>query len=143
MEYREKTSPTVYVKFPINGVEALGNEELAVWQRASIVIWTTTPWTIPGNRALAYSPEIEYGLYSVDEIADDSLAKLGELLVLADILAPSVFQHAKITKWSRVRSANPRQFRFCDHPLHGRGFDLNWCARVIATAARPARAMVE
>ncbi|MBV9570267.1 MAG: isoleucine--tRNA ligase [Alphaproteobacteria bacterium] len=124
VEYKEKTSPTIYVKFPINGVNARGNEELSIWQNASVVIWTTTPWTIPGNRAIAYSATIEYGLYSVDEISDGSLAKTGEMLVIADTLAASVFEHAKVKKWSRIRNANPRQFNFCDHPLNGRGFDF-------------------
>ena len=48
VEYHEKQSPTIYVKFPI----ANGPDD------ASVVIWTTTPWTIPGNRAIAYSGDV-------------------------------------------------------------------------------------
>src|SRR5580698_9144996 len=54
VEYHEKTSPTIYVKFPVLSGAHAG---------ASIVIWTTTPWTIPGNRAIAYSPVMDYGVY--------------------------------------------------------------------------------
>jgi len=125
VEYHEKTSPTIYVKFPINGVNAAGsNEELSIWQTASLVIWTTTPWTIPGNRAIAYSPSIEYGLYRVEEVAEGSFARTGELLVFADSLAATALQHAKVLKFQRVRSANPRQFDFCDHPFKTQGFDF-------------------
>src|SRR5690242_811304 len=55
VEYQEKTSPTIWVKFPIQGREDV-----------SVVIWTTTPWTIPGNRAISFSPSISYGVYEVD-----------------------------------------------------------------------------
>jgi isoleucyl-tRNA synthetase len=125
IEYQEKTSPQIYVKFPIAGVNAEGqDEESAIWQTASLVIWTTTPWTIPGNRAIAYSPTIKYGLYRVEEAAEGSFARVGELLVLSDDLAKDVFHAAKITSWTRVRDANPRQFDYCDHPLHGFGYEF-------------------
>ena len=78
VEYHDYTSDTVWVKFPVNGVNAQGGyEELGpnLWQRASVVIWTTTPWTIPGNRAIAYSPKIDYGLYEVVEAPADNWAK--------------------------------------------------------------------
>ena len=53
VEYHEKTSPTIYVKFPVLRGGAGPERRIHV-----VVIWTTTPWTIPGNRAIAYSPEI-------------------------------------------------------------------------------------
>ena len=68
IEYEEKQSPTIFVKFPVTkGIkELLGS---------SVVIWTTTPWTIPANRANAYSARINYGLYEVTKAADDNWAK--------------------------------------------------------------------
>src|SRR6202171_5861020 len=63
--YDDYTSDTVWVKFPIKfsaGETSAENRQVA---GAAIVIWTTTPWTIPGNRAISYSPKIEYGLYEV------------------------------------------------------------------------------
>ena len=58
VEYHDHVSPTIWVKFPvIEGSDAT--------RGASVVIWTTTPWTIPANRAISFSSKIEYGLYRV------------------------------------------------------------------------------
>src|SRR6201996_3690735 len=92
VEYHDKSSPAIYVKFP---VPALAH--------TFIVIWTTTPWTIPGNRAIAYSPEISYGLYQVADAAGESLARVGDSLLLADELAEQVAKNAKAVL-SRVRT---------------------------------------
>ena len=61
VEYHEKTSSTIWVKFPIT------NTIDGDLEGASVVIWTTTPWTIPANRAIAYGENIAYGLYEVTE----------------------------------------------------------------------------
>ena len=81
VEYEDYTSDTVWVKFPIVSVgeTAARNRQLV---GASIVIWTTTPWTIPGNRAISYSPRIEYGLYEVTDAPSDNWAKVGRLVGL-------------------------------------------------------------
>ncbi len=74
VEYHEKTSPTIYVKFPlIKGAHA---------KDASVVIWTTTPWTIPGNRAIAFSGTLDYGLYEVVAVEEGAFAKVGEKIAL-------------------------------------------------------------
>ena len=57
-----------------------------------VVIWTTTPWTIPGNRAIAFLAEIAYGLYRVTGAPEDNWAKVGATYILADKLAESVFR---------------------------------------------------
>ena len=72
-----------------------------------MVIWTTTPWTIPGNRAIAFSPEISYGLYQIADAADGSLARPGEQILLADLLAEEVAKQAKMmlracARWSKA-----------------------------------------
>ena len=51
---------------------------------ASVVIWTTTPWTIPGNRAISYSSRIAYGLYEVTAAENDFGPQPGEKLIFAD-----------------------------------------------------------
>ena len=53
---------------------------------ANIVIWTTTPWTIPGNRALAFGSNLKYSLIEVENIAEDSLVKVGDKLIFAEDL---------------------------------------------------------
>ena len=73
---------------------------------ASIVIWTTTPWTLPGNRAISYSPKIEYGLYEVVDAPAENWAKPRDLLVLADKLAIDVFRQARVTAFKRLRSVH-------------------------------------
>src|ERR1700678_3537346 len=93
IEYHEKTSPTIYVKFPLVKASSTFGGELA---HTFIVIWTTTPWTIPGNRAIAFSPEISYSPYQVADASDGSLARRGENLLLADGLAEQVAKHAKM-----------------------------------------------
>jgi isoleucyl-tRNA synthetase len=115
VEYKEKTSPTIYVKFPvISGADVL--------LRASVVIWTTTPWTIPGNRAIAYSPEMDYGLYEVVSAESDALAAGGENLLLADALAEQVAKHAHI-ELRRIAKADVSG-AIASHPLRGRGYEF-------------------
>ena len=118
VEYHEKQSPTIYVKFPL----VKSSPELA---HTFIVIWTTTPWTIPGNRAIAYSPEISYGLYEVADATDGSLARPSEHLLLADTLAEQVAKHAKMML-SRVRTVPADELKalVAAHPLRSLGYDF-------------------
>ena len=131
VEYHDYTSDTVWVKFPLASsaeAESLSAEEFARQsdlKGASIVIWTTTPWTIPGNRAIAYSSKIKYGLYEVTDAPDGNWAGKGEKLILADALVESVMKTAKVVQFSRLKSVAPRsQLQVCWHPLHGRGYDF-------------------
>ena len=54
--------------------------------RQIILIWTTTPWTIPGNRAVSFSSRIKYGLYEVTDAPEGNWAKVGERYIFADAL---------------------------------------------------------
>ena len=86
VEYEDYTSDTVWVKFPVDCRH--GRDGSARPRRSqSVVIWTTTPWTLPGNRAISFSPKIAYGLYKVTDAPADNWAKTGDLLILADALA--------------------------------------------------------
>src|SRR5690606_35924988 len=89
VEYRDHQSHTIWVKFPF----VSGPAELA---DASVVIWTTTPWTIPSNRGVAFSKDIAYGLYRVTEAPEDNWAKPGDKLILADNLAGEVMAAARV-----------------------------------------------
>ncbi|MFA9387730.1 MAG: isoleucine--tRNA ligase, partial [Methyloceanibacter sp.] len=118
VEYQEIESPTIYVKFPVlfSNSESQTPQTL---QHASVVIWTTTPWTIPGNRAISYSPSISYGLYEITEAPDDNWAKVGERLVIADALAETVKAAARIDGWSRLGDVTDEMLRhsMTAHPL--------------------------
>lgn len=87
----------------------------------SVVIWTTTPWTIPGNRAIAFSKTIRYGVYEVEAVDEGSLARVGEQLVLAEPLAESTRTHAKIAKWKWIEEFYPTGVK-CYHPFYDEGY---------------------
>ncbi len=116
VEYQVKTSPTIWVKFAAQGQDD-----------TSIVIWTTTPWTIPGNRAISYSPDISYGRYEVKSLEQGlefaPWAKVGEKLALADKLADEVMKAAKVSTFERVGDFDPSGL-ICAHPFAGRGYDF-------------------
>src|SRR6202011_1958525 len=127
VEYEDYTSDTVWVKFPVRALRiAFRPEEEAFrleLQKSSIVIWTTTPWTLPGNRAISFSPKIAYGLYRVTDAPADNWAKNGDLLILADALAESVFKQARVAAYEKVRAlpAETLDAVECAHPLKGFG----------------------
>ncbi len=146
VEYHDHVSPTIWVKFPIVGfrpasdpdaqdaweqgraqVEDL-DEHFPSLQGAEVVIWTTTPWTIPGNRAVAFNPEIRYGLYKVEAMEPDlpfePWAKAGDKLVVADNLAEEVRQAARILGWERLYGVEPEGL-VCAHPFRGQGYDFD------------------
>ncbi len=115
VEYEDYTSDTVWVKFPVTSP---AHGALA---GASVVIWTTTPWTLPGNRAISFSPKIAYGLYKVTDAPADNWAKNGDVMILADALAESVFKQARVTSYEKVRDipGDTLDAVECAHPLRG------------------------
>jgi isoleucyl-tRNA synthetase len=117
VEYEDYTSDTVWVKFP---VVSPAHGALAT---ASVVIWTTTPWTLPGNRAISFSSKISYGLYKVTDAPADNWANSGDVLILADALAESVFKQARVTAYEKIRDlpAETLDAVECSHPLKGFG----------------------
>jgi isoleucyl-tRNA synthetase len=126
VEYEDYTSDTVWVKFPVAQVELASGKDAssAIVQAvsdASVVIWTTTPWTLPGNRAISFSSKIAYGLYRVTESPADNWAKTGDLLILADTLADAVFKQARVTGYEKVGAvlATVLASMECAHPLAG------------------------
>ena len=127
IEYHDHQSTTVWVKFPVNSVmesKETGHLPLTTLQSAAVVIWTTTPWTIPGNRAICYGPKLSYGLYEVAKMQETDFepwSKQGDKLILSDALAEKVKEAGLIAEWKRVADVDPKQIVFCDHPLKGFG----------------------
>src|SRR5258705_8594503 len=115
VEYEDYTSDTVWVKFP---VVSPAHGALAT---ACIVIWTTTPWTLPGNRAISFSSKISYGLYKVTDAPADNWANPGDVLILANALAESVLKQARVTAYEKIRDlpAETLDAVECAHPLKG------------------------
>ncbi len=118
VEYHEHVSPTVWVKFKVieGAAELLGTH---------IVIWTTTPWTLPANRAIAFGPAIAYGLYQVETLEEGlAFAKPGDRLIVADKLASDVAAAAKIATWTRLADVAPDGL-VAAHPLRGQGYEFD------------------
>ncbi len=119
VEYEEHTSDTIFVPFPVlTGPAALAG--------AGVVIWTTTPWTIPGNRAISYNHKIAYGLYKVTAAPENNWAKIGAIYIIAKNVAESVFKAAKVEAFELVAdvSADELASLTTAHPLRGRGYDF-------------------
>src|SRR6266498_594131 len=124
VEYEDYVSDQVWVKFPVrealkdySGISADGPSA----REPAILIWTTTPWTLPGNRAVAFSSKIAYGLYEVTAAPPGNWLQRGDRLILADRLAPEVMREARVEQYER-RSDIAQNFfagKICAHPLAG------------------------
>ncbi|MBZ9963310.1 isoleucine--tRNA ligase [Mesorhizobium sp. BR1-1-2] len=129
IEYQDYESDTIWAKFPVaslvrpvaDGETALTEGALDLLQ-AHVVIWTTTPWTIPGNRAVNYSPRINYGLYEVTAAENAFGPQPGEKLIFADTLAEEASAKAKVTL-NRLRSVSAQELGSLtlSHPFKGLG----------------------
>jgi isoleucyl-tRNA synthetase len=139
VEYHDHTSHQVWVRFRVIGQgEFSETVEDADWEQfrkddhqnfiaiaqqeripLSVVIWTTTPWTIPQNRAVAYNPTVSYGLYEVVRVEGDGV-ETPEKIIVADNLAEAVFATAKVdpSKVRRISKFNPEALVLA-HPFRG------------------------
>ncbi|NQY96590.1 MAG: isoleucine--tRNA ligase [Henriciella sp.] len=115
VEYHDRKVPVIWVKFPVNvsrtykdptSIDTSGHYDGV--EHASVVIWTTTPWTIPANQAVSFSSGIQYSLYEVEEVMSAEelgfapYVKEGELLIIADARVEEVMNGAKATKYRQV-----------------------------------------
>ena len=117
VEYLEHASPTIWVNFPIlNGDKDLSD--------ASILIWTTTPWTIPANRALAFSSQFKYGLFEVSSIEEGSMASVGKKIIINIAMKENVENAAKI-KLNLLKSVESLEGLICSHPFRESGYDFD------------------
>jgi isoleucyl-tRNA synthetase len=115
VEYEDHTSPSIYVEFPL-AQESAGELALRVpalkGRDLSVLIWTTTPWTIPSNLAVAFHPDFDYAAYEVD----------GRAVIVAEALAPTVGQvvgRPFDRPIARMKGAQLEGIRF-RHPLYDR-----------------------
>ena len=123
VEYHDKESPTIWVKFEVSGVSGpvtparnVPDDDLL---GAKVVIWTTTPWTIPSNRAVVFGSNFSYGLYEVVDTPAECWAVRGEKLILADKLAQDVLSKARLesSMYKRVGDVDPSRIAWINHPL--------------------------
>ncbi|MEO0429675.1 MAG: isoleucine--tRNA ligase [Pseudomonadota bacterium] len=140
VEYHEHQSHTIWVRFPVlaekatppvearNGEITVGRgrvDPLGDLEGAQVVIWTTTPWTIPQNRAVCFNPGLSYGLYEVTGRPEECWARIGDRYVVADALAESVMGQARLDDgmYRRLRDVSVEELSglAMAHPLRGAG----------------------
>ncbi|MEP3442914.1 MAG: isoleucine--tRNA ligase [Sulfitobacter sp.] len=143
VEYHDKESFTIWVKFDVvandpllpKGAEFLPREMFSTvpydLEGAQVVIWTTTPWTIPSNKAVVYGAGISYGLYEITDTPDECWANVGDKYLLADNLAADVLGRARLEEgqWTRLRDVTNEELETISlkHPLHGvEGSEGEW-----------------
>ncbi|WP_102224333.1 isoleucine--tRNA ligase [Acidimangrovimonas sediminis] len=141
VEYHDKESFTIWVKFKVADqnvqtfINAFGEgektekirlnngEEVDSLLGAYVVIWTTTPWTMPSNKAVVYGEDIAYGLYEVVDTPEQCWATKGDRYILADALVGDVMSRARLdeTMYHRLRDVYPEELASLSlkHPLAG------------------------
>lgn len=121
VEYHDHISTQIDVSFPIV------HTAVADLKGARALIWTTTPWTIPANRAICYGPDIAYVLIQVDETGEGASVKPGVRLLVAEALLVDVTARAHITAYNIQKRLQGRDLEgvICHHPWHGRGYDFD------------------
>jgi len=121
IEYHDHTSTTIHVRFP---VITASNPAL---DGAAVVIWTTTPWTIAGNRGVAYGDDIEYVVFEVNDTEAGSLARKGERLVFANLLMAEVLMAAGIKGGDEITRLKGSDLAgtVCAHPWRGQGYEFD------------------
>ena len=119
IEYADHTSATIWVRFPVRTP--------GPFEDASAVSWTPTPGTMPGNRGLAYGADIEYALLRVDGVAEGSLSRVGERVIVALKLVANYLRDAGITSHHvlSVHQGTELYGVLCAHPLRGQGYDFD------------------
>ncbi|MGD9667699.1 MAG: isoleucine--tRNA ligase [Hyphomicrobiaceae bacterium] len=137
VEYQDYQSDMIWVKFKVIQDVRWGDEQQlrradqaclrSEMVGAHVIIWTTTPWTIPGNRAISFSSRIAYGLYEVTAAPEGNWAKVGDRFILADKLVDDVMKAAKVEACERVESVTADELRnmTCAHPLHELGYTFD------------------
>ncbi len=113
VEYHDKESFTIWVRF------AVKDSPNPALKGADVVIWTTTPWTIPSNKGVVYSSAISYGVYEITKVPEQSWVQPGDRLVLADKLADGVMEKARVEGFTRISDAGDLTGTSLAHPLAG------------------------
>ncbi|MBA3813297.1 MAG: isoleucine--tRNA ligase [Alphaproteobacteria bacterium] len=121
IEYMDHESFSLYVRFPIT------ESPLPSLKGANAVIWTTTAWTLPGNRALAYGVDLDYIALRVEEKKEGSLAVVGEVLLIAEGLRETFEEEIGITTSTVLETLKGSDLKgtHSHHPFHGEGYDFD------------------
>lgn len=121
VDYRDHVSTSLYARFPLH------KSPHAELEGASALIWTTTPWSLPGNRALAYHPDEEYVLFRVVSTGENSLAQVGESLLVAKALKDPICQIGGILESEVLATYKGQNLSgtVARHCLHEEGYSFD------------------
>ncbi len=117
VEYQDHRSDTIYTSFPIK------KSNLKDLVGSDIIIWTTTPWTIPANRALAYNEALDYVQLELNDDSDFKKRKI----VVAEALLQSVINDCKIKNYKKIKTFKGKDLKetICNHPFLDLGYDYD------------------
>ena len=115
VEYQDHKSDTIYASFPVR------SSKIKELEKSEIIIWTTTPWTIPANKALAYNESLEYVLLQVNDDGDFQNRKI----VVAEALLESVIKECGIKTYKEIKKFKGKEFKdtICNHPFLNLGYE--------------------
>ncbi|MEM1106268.1 MAG: isoleucine--tRNA ligase [Pseudomonadota bacterium] len=129
VEYHDRKVPVIWVKFPVVPMIAqhdnleVDAEILNDLKGSSVVIWTTTPWTIPANQAVSYNPRLDYALYRVNGVMSEEdlgfapYALPGNKLILCVNRVEEVMEASKVISFTKVRDVDPNILASVRHPF--------------------------
>jgi len=117
VEYQDHRSDTIYTSFPIK------SSNLKELEGSEIIIWTTTPWTIPANKALAYNEALDYVLIQLNDDGDFKNRKI----VIAQALLESVIKECSINDYKEIKKFKGKEFKetICNHPFFNLGYEYD------------------
>ena len=117
VEYMDHISDTIYVSFKIK------KTNLKDLENSEVIIWTTTPWTIPANKALAYNENLIYLIISLN---DENEFKNRKIVVAKELLE-NVIKECEIKNYEIVKEIKGENFKgtICSHPFLNIGFDYD------------------
>ncbi len=116
VEYQDHKSDTIYTSFSVR------SSKIKELEKSEIIIWTTTPWTIPANKALAYNEALEYVLLQVNDEGDFQNRKI----VVAQALLESVIKECGIKNYKEIKKFKGKEFKdtICNHPFLNLGYEI-------------------
>ena len=115
VEYQDHKSDIIYTAFPVK------RSNIKELEDSEIIIWTTTPWTIPANKALAYNESLDYLIILIKDESDFKNKKI----VIAEALINSLIKECDITKYKVLKKFKGKEFKdtICNHPFSKLGYD--------------------
>ena len=117
VEYQDHKSDTIYASFPVK------SSNLKELEGSEIIIWTTTPWTIPANKALAYNEALDYVLIQLNDDGDF----INRKIVVAEALLDSVIKECSIKNYKEIKKFKGKDFKktICNHPFFNLGYEYD------------------